>query len=122
MFDKNGAIRMYNPEKFDEMVSGIALEGQYISKMEEFRNMVTQTMTIVETLGKAIEQEKLRAIGYRNIVESETEERARMAQEAEVRLREKRLELDRYKAEYESLKKVELFQQMSFQALSQSKE
>lgn len=122
MFDKNGAIRMYNPDKFDELVNAIETEGQYIARMEEFRNMVSQTMTIVQSLGKAIEQEKLRAIGNRNIVESEAEERARMVQEAEVRLREKRIELDRYKAEYDSLKKVEQFQQLTFQHLSQTKE
>eukprot|EP00796_Vickermania_ingenoplastis_P005949 gene5949-4258_t len=122
MFDKNGAIRMYNPDKFDELVNTIETEHQYIARMEEFRNMVSQAMTIVQSLGKAIEQEKLRAIGNRNIVESEAEERARMVQEAEVRLREKRIELDRYKAEYDSLKKVEQFQQQTFQRLSQSKE
>lgn len=122
MFDKNGTIRLYNPDKFDEMLSTIDTEHQYIARMEEFRNMVTQTMTIVQSLGTAIEQEKLRAIGNRNIVESEAEERARMVQEAEVRLREKRIELDRYKAEYESLKKVEQYQQQMFQRLTQSKD
>lgn len=120
MFDKLGAIRMYNPDKYEQLVSTIDTERQYIEKMEEFRNVVNQTMTIVESLGKAIEREKLRAIGNRNIVESEAEERGRMVQEAEVRLREKRIELDRHKAEYESLKKVELFQRRTIQGLSQT--
>lgn len=122
MFDKNGAIRMYNPEKFDEMVKTVETEKQYTERMDDFCSMVKQTMKIVEAIAKAIEEEKLRAIGNRNIVESEVEERTRMVQEAEVRLREKRMELDRYKAEYESLKKVEQLQLLHFQSLSQSAE
>lgn len=122
MFDKNGAIRMYNPEKFDEMVKTVETQKQYAERMDDFSNMVKQTMKIVEAIAKAIEEEKLRAIGNRNIVESEAEERARMVQEAEVRLREKRMELERYKSEYESLKKVEQLQLLHFQSLSQSSE
>lgn len=122
MFDKNGAIRMYNPEKFDELVKTVETQKQYAERMDDFSNMVKQTMKIVEAIAKAIEEEKLRAIGNRNIVESEAEERARMVQEAEVRLREKRMELERYKSEYESLKKVEQLQLLHFQSLSQSSE
>ncbi|ESS69698.1 intraflagellar transport (IFT) protein [Trypanosoma cruzi Dm28c] len=77
-------------------------------------------MSIVERLGEAIEQEKLRAIGSRNIVESEAEERFRTVQEAKVRLREKQTELDRYIAEYDSLCKVEQEQKLIIQRLSQS--
>ncbi|RNF12255.1 intraflagellar transport (IFT) protein [Trypanosoma rangeli] len=120
MFDANGAIRMYDPEKFDQLLKAIEVEKRFTSHMDDFRNVVNQTMSIVEQLGKAIEHEKLRAIGSRNIVESEAEERARTVQEAQVRLREKQTELDRYIAEYDSLRKVEQEQQLIIQRLSQS--
>ncbi|GET90802.1 intraflagellar transport (IFT) protein, putative [Leishmania tarentolae] len=122
MFDSNGAIRMYDPEKYDELVKSIEVKQHYVEKMDEFRALVQRTMAIVERLGEAIEAEKLKAIGFRNIVESEAEERFRALQEAQIRLREKQMELDRYVAEYESLKLVEQEQQTFFQHLSQAKD
>ncbi|RNF16765.1 intraflagellar transport (IFT) protein [Trypanosoma conorhini] len=120
MFDASGAIRMYDPEKFDQLLKAIEVEKRFTGRMDDFRNVVNQTMSIVEQLGRAIEQEKLRAIGSRNIVESEAEERFRTVQEAQVRLREKQTELDRYIAEYDSLRKVEQEQELIIQRLSQS--
>ncbi|AYU80998.1 intraflagellar transport (IFT) protein, putative [Leishmania donovani] len=122
MFDNNGAIRMYDPEKYDELVKTVEVERRYVEKMDEFRALVQRTMAIVQRLGEAIEAEKLKAIGFRNIVESESEERFRAVQEAQIRLREKQMELDRYVAEYESLKLVEQEQQTFFQHLSQAKD
>jgi intraflagellar transport protein 20 len=122
MFDSNGAIRMYDPEKFDQLVKAVEVEKRYVEKMDEFRALVQRTMAIVQKLGDAIEAEKLTAIGSRNIVESEAEERFRAVQEAQVRLREKQMELDRYVAEYDSLKRIEQEQQTFFQHLSQAKE
>ncbi|KAG5498696.1 hypothetical protein JKF63_02983 [Porcisia hertigi] len=119
MFDSNGAIRMYDPDKYDELVKTIETERRYMERMDEFRTLVQRTMAIVQSLGEAIEAEKLNAIGFRNIVESEAEERFRAVQEAQVRLREKQMELDRYVAEYDSLKRVEQEQQTFFQHLSQ---
>nr|CCC91037.1 putative intraflagellar transport (IFT) protein [Trypanosoma congolense IL3000] len=120
MFDANGAIRMYDPEKFDQLVKTIEVEKRFTTRMDEFKTIVNQTMSIVEQLGNAIEEEKLKAIGSRNIVESEAEERFRTVQEAQVRLREKQAELDRYVAEYDSLKKVEQEQEMYIKRLSHS--
>ncbi|KAH8613823.1 putative Intraflagellar transport complex B subunit 20 [Trypanosoma vivax] len=120
MFDANGAIRMYDPEKFDQMLKTIEVEKRFTTRMDDFKNIVNQTMAVVEQLGRVIEEEKLRAIGSRNIVESEAEERFRTVQEAQVRLREKQIELDRYVSEYESLKKVEQEQELLIQRLSQS--
>ncbi|CCW61622.1 unnamed protein product [Phytomonas sp. EM1] len=120
MFDEKGAIRMFDPEKFDELVKSIETEKQYVEKMDSFCQMVNQTMGIVKKLADAIQAEKLKAIGYRNIVESEAEERFRAVQESEQRLLEKQMELDRYVAEYESLRKVEAEQQLTIQRLSES--
>lgn len=122
MFDANGTIRMYSPEKYDELLKTLETEKRYTGKMDEFKQMVTQTMDIVSKLGDAIEDEKLKAIGARNVVESEAEERFRADQEAQLRLREKQMELDRYVAEYDSLRKVEQEQQQTFQRLSQAQE
>ena len=120
MFDNNGGIRIYDPERYDEMVKTLQCQKDYVEKMDEFKGIVAQTMKVVEQLGKAIETEKLRAIGSRNAVESELDARKRATQDAEFRLAEKQRELDRLAAEHASLMKVEQEQQQVIQKLSQS--
>jgi intraflagellar transport protein 20 len=120
MFDANGAIRIYDPEKYDELMKTLNCQKDYSQKMDEFRSIVTQTMSIVQQLGQAIEKEKLRAIGSRNVVESESEARKRALRDAQLRLHEKQIELDRYVAEYSSLQKVEQEQRQIIQRLSLS--
>ena len=120
VFDGNGAIRIYNPEKCDELVKTLNCEKDYVNKMDAFKAMVTQTVGIVQQLGQAIEKEKLKAIGFRNVVESEGEARKRALRDAQMRLHEKQLELDRYVAEYNALVKVEQEQRHVIQRLSLS--
>jgi intraflagellar transport protein 20 len=120
VFDANGAIRIYDPEKYDQLTKTLGAQKDYIQKMDEFKSIVTQTMGIVQQLGQAIEKEKLRAIGSRNVVESENEARKNALVEAQIHLREKQIELDRYIAEYNSLQKVESDQKAIIQRLSLS--
>eukprot|EP00744_Colponema_vietnamica_P007232 GILI01010434.1.p1 GENE.GILI01010434.1~~GILI01010434.1.p1 ORF type:complete len:131 (-),score=29.97 GILI01010434.1:103-495(-) len=120
MFDSNGSIRIYEPERFDEMVKTVTCQKDFVTKMDEFKSVVEQTMKIVEQLGQAIDKEKLRAIGSRNIVESESEARKRAMREAEFRHSEKQRELDRHLAEYNALLKVEQEQRSYIQKLSLS--
>lgn len=120
VFDTNGAIRIYDPEKFEQLTKTLGAQKDYIQKMDEFKSIVTQTMGIVQQLGQAIEKEKLRAIGSRNVVESENEARKNALVEAQIHLREKQIELDRYIAEYNSLQKVEGEQKAIIQRLSLS--
>lgn len=121
-FDTQGQVRVYDPDKFEEAQKTLRTQQDYVSKMDQFRTAVTATMSIVQQLGKAIEQEKLRAIGARNAVESEGESRKRALRETELRLQEKRSELDRYVAEHTSLQKVEQEQRAIIQRLSFSGE
>lgn len=120
VFDANGAIRIYDPEKYDQLTKTLGAQKDYIQKMDEFKAIVTQTMGIVQQLGQAIEKEKLRAIGSRNVVESENEARKNALVESQIHLREKQIELDRYIAEYNSLQKVEGEQRAIIQRLSLS--
>eukprot|EP00758_Cryptobia_borreli_P020143 Tbor_TRINITY_DN959_c0_g1::TRINITY_DN959_c0_g1_i1::g.21131::m.21131/K16473/IFT20; intraflagellar transport protein 20 len=120
MFDSSGMIRIYDPEKYEEMVKTLQCQKDYVEKMDEFVTIVAQTMKTVEQLGKAIETEKLRAIGSRNAVESEGEARKRALRDAEFRLNEKQRELDRSTAEYNALMKVEQEQRQTITRLSLS--
>ena len=117
-FDGQGMIRIYDPDKYEELEKTFQCQKDYVLKMDEFKAVVSQTMSIVQQLGVAIEKEKLRAIGSRNIVESEAEQRKKALRDAEFRVREKQLELDRYSAEYAALQKVEQEQKQTIQRLS----
>lgn len=118
MFDANGALRVYDPELYDQAAKTLATQRDYVEKMDQFKAVITQSMGIVQQLGKAIEREKLRAIGARNIAESETETRKRVIRGAELRVQEQQAELDRANAEYESLKRVEKEQRDVIKRLS----
>ena len=117
-FDSVGSIRIYDPEKFEEAVRALQTQREYLNKTDAFKSVVSQTMTIVEQLGKAIETEKLRAIGMRNVAEREVESRKQAKEEALIRVQEKQLELDRAISEYSSLQKVEQEQRAVIQRLS----
>ena len=117
-FDVVGSIRIYDPDKFDEATKALQTQREYLNKMDAFKSVVSATMSIVEQLGKAIEHEKLRAIGTRNIAEREGDSRKLAKQEALVRVQEKQMELDRAVAEYSSLQKVEQEQRAVIQRLS----
>ncbi len=117
-FDQVGSIRIYDPEKFDEAVKALQTQREYLNKMDAFKSVVGTTMGLVEQLGKAIEHEKLRAIGMRNIAEREVESRKQARDEALAQVQEKQMELDRIAAEYDSLTKVEQEQRAVIQRLS----
>ena len=118
MFDTHGAIRVYDPTLYDEATTTLTTQREYIENMDRFKAVITQSMGIVQQLGKAIEREKLRAIGARNIAESEAEARKRVLREAQLRVEEQQAELDRAAAEYHSLVKVEQEQRAVIQRLS----
>lgn len=117
-FDQVGSIRIYDPEQFDNAVKALQTQREYLNKMDAFKSVVSATMGLVEQLGKAIEHEKLRAIGMRNIAEREVESRKNAKEEALTRVQEKQMELDRIAAEYSSLSKVEQEQKAVIQRLS----
>jgi intraflagellar transport protein 20 len=121
-FDQHGSIRIYDPERFDEAKKTLETEKEYLNRMAQFKQVVAQTMGIVEQLGKAIETEKLRAIGARNVAESEAGTRQRALEQAKLQLQEKQAEMDRIAAELSSLEKVEKEQRTVIQRLSFSSE
>ena len=118
MFDQNGALRVYDPELYDQATKTLTTQREYVEKMDQFKAVISQSMTIVQQLGKAIERETLRAIGARNLAESEAEARKRVLREAELRVEEQQSELDRLNAEHGALVKVEAEQRAVIQRLS----
>ena len=67
-------------------------------------------MKKLEDVSKCVEVEKMKAIGQRNRLESEEEDRERQRVGHENIIREKRVMLERYQTQYASLKQVEACQ------------
>ena len=77
--------------------------------------------SLVQVLGghaDKIEKQKLKAIGQRNKVESEQENRVRQKRLLMALIAEKEAELQRYDAQYESLRKVDQDQRGMIEKLS----
>jgi intraflagellar transport protein 20 len=80
--------------------------------------MVKGVMSVIKSQGELIEREKLRAIGMRNKVKAEEENRKIATNELQLTISDKHAELDRYNAELESLLKVENDQKKLIERLS----
>uniref|UniRef100_A0A7S1NAM5 Intraflagellar transport protein 20 homolog n=1 Tax=Eutreptiella gymnastica TaxID=73025 RepID=A0A7S1NAM5_9EUGL len=118
MFDEDCQLRIYDPEKFSEAVDLQRCATQFNEKLQQFKDMIQNHMSVVQAQGRKIENEKLRAIGMRNKVEGEAEARKRKARDLQQAIKEKQIELDRYIAEYNSILKLEGEQKQLIDKLS----
>eukprot|EP01064_Diplonema_japonicum_P031101 TRINITY_DN5462_c0_g1_i1.p1 TRINITY_DN5462_c0_g1~~TRINITY_DN5462_c0_g1_i1.p1 ORF type:complete len:153 (+),score=63.21 TRINITY_DN5462_c0_g1_i1:52-459(+) len=118
MFDDMQQARIYPPDRFNE---GVALQEQasgFVDKLQNFQTVVTSVVSAVEQQGTQIDQQKLKAIGLRLKVKGEAEIRKRKEAELRLRVKEKQMELDRYVAQHNYLRKVEQEQRQLIERLS----
>lgn len=106
-FDEENKIRVLEADKFrqTEQLKNESME--FIKKIINLDETIQSLIETLESYAKKIEQQKLRAIGERNKVEQEEENRKKKNMELNNLLNEKKSELERYTIEYESLVKVE---------------
>lgn len=76
---------------------------EFIKKALHLDETIISLNDTLEVYAKKIEEEKLRAIGERNKVETEEENRKKKMMEMNNYLNEKKTELERYNIEYQSL-------------------
>jgi intraflagellar transport protein 20 len=79
----------------------------FVEKMTTFQNLVGGFIGTVNKLSNAVEAEKLKAIGSRNLLKSITKQREAQKQQLQALISEKKVQLERYRIEYESLLKRE---------------
>lgn len=106
-FDDQSKIRVLDQSKFEKTQQLATEATDFVTKTAEFTNTVSSILQILEAQAKRIEQEKLRAIGQRNNMESEGETRKRKQRELLARVNESQAELQRLTAQYDSLCKTE---------------
>eukprot|EP00754_Rhynchopus_humris_P041018 Rhum_TRINITY_DN2432_c0_g1::Rhum_TRINITY_DN2432_c0_g1_i1::g.7207::m.7207/K16473/IFT20; intraflagellar transport protein 20 len=118
MFDDMRQLRMYDPEKFSEMIALQEQASQFVDKLQNLQTVVTNVVSTVEQQGSQIDSAKLKAIGLRLKVKGEADLKNRKAAELRLRVKEKQMELDRYVAEHNYLRKVEHEQKQLIERLS----
>lgn len=91
---------------------------EFMTKTGQFNSIVQDYISVVDVQAKNIEAEKKKAIGLRSRTESEAEVRKRKQREIKAQVMEKKAELERLKAQHDSLLKVEQNQKNLIERLS----
>ena len=117
-FDDECKIRILDAEKFKKTEELEEECKQFISKIKEFNGTVHSIVELMDGQSTRIEAEKKKAIGKRIQVEGEAEHRARQQAALQALINEKKAELDRYTAQYNSLLRVEQEQTQTIERLS----
>ena len=68
---------------------------QYYAEIINFNEMVTTLIEVLDTQAQKIEDSKLKAVGARNKIEGEEDNRKKREQELKTQINEKKMELER---------------------------
>jgi hypothetical protein len=68
---------------------------KYYSEIINFNEMVTTLIEVLDTQAQKIEDSKLKAVGARNKIEGEEDNRKKREQELKTQINEKKMELER---------------------------
>ncbi|GAB5580750.1 intraflagellar transport protein 20 homolog [Prionailurus iriomotensis] len=77
------------------------------NEIGQFQKIVGGLIELVDQLAKEAENEKMKAIGARNLLKSIAKQREAQQQQLRALIAEKKMQLERYRVEYEALCKVE---------------
>lgn len=94
-FDENNQIRVLAADKYRETESVKSETIDFLKKIMSFNEMVTTLIEVLETQAGKIEEAKLKAVGSRNKIEGEEDNRKKREQELKTIINEKRLLLER---------------------------
>ena len=117
-FDENNQIRVLSQEKYRETEAMKTETIDFLKKIMSFNDMVTTLIEVLDSQAQKIEDAKLKAVGARNKIEGEEDNRRAKEQELKTLINEKRLLLERLTFEHESLQKVEADQRLTIEKLS----
>ncbi|KAH7821480.1 putative intraflagellar transport protein 20 [Monocercomonoides exilis] len=116
--DELGQLHVMPAKKADQSKNLVNQTQTFSTKIDKFAETVFGYVEYVDKMAQQTEQEKTKAMGFRNILASESEYRTRRKFELEALLMDRNTELQRLKAELDSLIKLEAEQQQMIQALA----
>ena len=94
-FDENNQIRVLSQEKYRETEQMKTETIDFLKKIMSFNEMVTTLIEVLDSQAQKIEDAKLKAVGARNKIEGEEDNRRAKEQELKTLINEKRLRLER---------------------------
>ena len=94
-FDENNQIRVLAAEKYRETENLKSETIDFLKKIMSFNDMVSTLIDVLDTQAEKIEVAKLKAVGARNKIEGEEDNRRKREQELKTTINEKRLQLER---------------------------
>ena len=94
-FDENNQIRVLSQEKYKETEAMKTETIDFLKKIMNFNDMVTTLIEVLDSQAQTIEDAKLKAVGARNKIEGEEDNRRAKEQELKTLINEKRLLLER---------------------------
>uniref|UniRef100_A0A8C3NDA3 Uncharacterized protein n=1 Tax=Geospiza parvula TaxID=87175 RepID=A0A8C3NDA3_GEOPR len=106
-FDELNKLRVLEPEVAAQTAQLREQCRAFVDKTAEFQNIVGSLIELVDQLAKAVESEKMKAIGARNLLKSIAKQREAQEQQLQALIAEKKMQLERYRIEYETLCKIE---------------
>ncbi|XP_062815903.1 intraflagellar transport protein 20 homolog [Anolis carolinensis] len=106
-FDELNKLRVLDPEVSQQTVELKEECKIFVDKIGEFKKIVGNLIELVDQLAKTTENEKIKAIGARNLLKSIAKQREAQQQQLQALIAEKTTQLERYRVEYETLCKIE---------------
>ncbi|KAK7238343.1 opsin transporter [Aureococcus anophagefferens] len=97
-----------------------AAPGAFPTENQEFSQLITGIVEVLDSNAQRIENAKLKAIGMRNRVLSERENRDQHRRALQAMIAEKTAELERYQTQHQSLSQVEAEQRALVDKLGNS--
>jgi intraflagellar transport protein 20 len=94
-FDENNQIRVLSADKYRETENVKSETIDFLKKIMSFNDMVSTLIDVLDTQAEKIEVAKLKAVGARNKIEGEEDNRRKREQELKTTINEKRLLLER---------------------------
>lgn len=119
-FDSEYKIRLYEEAKANRSDSLQSEALQFVEKTGLFNDKVKSLVTVLEAHADRIESQKIRAIGLRMAADNETDQRNKHQRALQAIISEKRAELDRFVAQYQSLERIEAEQRVLLDKLTSS--
>ena len=94
-FDENNQIRVLPTDKYRDTENMKSETIDFLKKIMSFNDMVTTLIEVLDSQAQKIEDAKLKAVGARNKIEGEEDNRRAKEQELKTLINEKRLLLER---------------------------
>ena len=106
-FDEMSKVRVLEPEVSLSTQELKTECKEFVDKISDFQKIVGDFIEKVDGIAKEVEQEKMKAIGARNLLKSTAKQREAEQQQLHALITEKQTQLERFKLQNEVLLKQE---------------